>query len=86
VAGQHERQDRGAAVEGLDLGLLIDAEHDRGVGRVQIQPNDVSHLVDELRIGGQLERLCQMGLETEGPPDPADGRLAHPGGLGHPPG
>src|SRR5215216_3752465 len=36
-AGQH-RQDRRGAIEGLDLGLLIDAQHDRALGRVENRP------------------------------------------------
>jgi hypothetical protein len=35
----HQRQDRRRAVERLDLRLLIDTEHDRRIGRVEIQPD-----------------------------------------------
>lgn len=43
------RQDRLRALEGLDLGLFIDSEHDRvGWGR-HLQPDDIPDLVDELR-------------------------------------
>jgi hypothetical protein len=38
----------------LDLGLLIDAEHQGGFGRVQVEPDDVANLLDEL---GSLESL-----------------------------
>jgi hypothetical protein len=44
-AGQ-KRQDRGAAVEGLDQGLLVDAEHDRALGRIEVAADDVSDLLD----------------------------------------
>ena len=38
----------------LDLGLLVDAEHDRALGRVEIEPDDIADLVDELRVLGEL--------------------------------
>jgi hypothetical protein len=34
---RHERQHRGGAVERLDLRLLVHAQNDRGLGRVQVQ-------------------------------------------------
>src|ERR671915_439297 len=48
---RHQRQDRRRAIERLDLRLLVDAHDDRGVGRVEIEPDDVAHLVDEQRVG-----------------------------------
>jgi hypothetical protein len=48
-AGQH-RQDRRAAIQRLDLGLLIDTQHDRALGRVEVQTHDVADLVDELWV------------------------------------
>jgi hypothetical protein len=32
---------------GLDPGSFINAEHDRGVGWVDVEAEDVTHLVDE---------------------------------------
>ena len=46
----HHRQHRRRAVQRLDLALLVHAQHQRLLGRVQIQPDDVADLVDELRI------------------------------------
>ena len=80
-----KREHRRGAVEGLDLGLLVDAEHEGGIGRVDVEPDDVAHLVDEERVGRELEGVDQVGFEPEGPPDPADRRLAHPRRLGHGP-
>ena len=54
-------------------------------GGSEIEPDDVSHLVDELRIRRELERLDLMRLEREGPPDAADRALAHPGRRRHRP-
>ena len=61
----HQRQHWCGAVERLDLGLLIDAQHDRSLGRVEVPPDDVTHFVDEQRIQGELERLDLMRLERE---------------------
>jgi hypothetical protein len=75
----HERQHRRRAVERLDLRLLVDAHDDGGLGRVEVEPDDVAHLVDELGVGRELEGLALVRLEPEGPPDAADRALAHPG-------
>ena len=63
--GQH----RLGAVERLDLALLVDAEHQRAVRRVEIEADDVAHLVDELRVARQLEALDPVRLQAEGAPD-----------------
>src|SRR6476659_2252906 len=63
------RQQRLRAIESLYLALLIDADHQRLVGRIEIEPDDVAHLLDELWIGGELERLRTMRLQRERPPD-----------------
>jgi len=64
-ARQH-RQDRLEAVECLDLGLLVDAEHDGAFGGIEVQADDVTDLVDEEGVGRELERLGPVGLEPEG--------------------
>ena len=44
------------AVEGADLGLLIDGEDARRAGRrIDVESDDVAHLRRELRVVGQLE-------------------------------
>src|SRR5207244_10306929 len=68
LTGPH-RQDRLRAIERLDLTLLIGTQHQSALRRVQIQADDVAHLLDQLRIGGQLEALRAMWLETECAPD-----------------
>ena len=45
------RQQRLSAVERLDLRLFIDAQHQGAVGRVEVEPNDVAHLVHKQRVG-----------------------------------
>jgi len=62
---RQQRQHRRRTVERLDLRLLVDAEHRRRLGRVEVERDDVSDLVDELRIGGELERLRLVRLEPE---------------------
>ena len=71
------RQRRLGAVQRLDLGLLVHAQHDRLLRRVQVQPDDVDELLLEPRVVGELERLDPVRLQTRAPtrsaaPWPAD--------------
>jgi hypothetical protein len=72
-----ERQHRLGPVEGLDLGLLVDREDDRPLGRGEIEPDDVADLRLELRIGAELERLDPVRLQARLGPDLLDGRDRH---------
>ena len=63
------RQSRLGAVERLDLALLIDRQHQRLVRRVEVEADDVLHLVDEVRIPRQLEGLDQVRLQPVRLPD-----------------
>jgi hypothetical protein len=47
------------------LRLLVDAEHHRLVGRVEVQAHDVADLLDKKRIGRELERLLPVRLYRE---------------------
>jgi hypothetical protein len=71
LAGAHRQQWLGA-VERLDLALFVYAQHQRPVGRRQIELDDVAHLLDEQGIGRQLEGLAAMRLQREGLPDAVD--------------
>ena len=62
---QAHRQRRLRAIERLNLRLFIHAQHHRVVRRVEVQPDDVAHFLDEERIGGQLEGLRQVRLDPE---------------------
>ena len=64
------RQARLAAVECLDLALLVDRQHQGLVGRVEVKADDIHHLGGEVRIAGQLEAFDQMRLQLVRPPDP----------------
>ena len=77
LSGLHWQQG-GRAVQGLNLGLLVDAQHHGVVGWIHIQPDDVPYLVDEQRIGRQLERFAAVGAQSEGSPDAADGHSTQP--------
>jgi hypothetical protein len=47
------------------LALFVDTQHQRLVGRIEIQADDVAQLLDEERVGGQLEAVAAMRLEPE---------------------
>jgi len=64
-------QDRRGPVQGLDLALLVHAEHDRLLRRIQVKPDHVVDLGLELGIGRKLERLPPMRLQPI--PTPAPG-------------
>ena len=83
AAARLHRQARLRAVESLDLALLVHAQHHRLLRRVQVQPHDVGQLLDERRVGRQLERLDAVELQAVRVPDALDGRWAHAGRLGH---
>ncbi len=70
-------------VERLDLALLVHAQHERPIGRVEIKTDDVAHFVDEQRVGRELEGLGAVRLQTEGVPDAHHRRLRQATRLGH---
>jgi len=62
---------------------LIDAEHDRSLGRVQVEPDHIGQLLGEAGVVGELERPNPVGSEAVRVPDPLHGRRADALGLGH---
>jgi hypothetical protein len=67
-----DRQARLCAVERLELALFVDAE-DHGVRRrIDIEPDDVAQLVDELWILGELELANAVRLLSVRAPTAAD--------------
>src|SRR5215467_8594721 len=66
-------QDRLSAVQGLNLALLVNAEHQRMIGRVEIEAGNVSYLFHEERIVGELEGACTMGLNRKDLKQPVHG-------------
>src|SRR4029077_7764386 len=73
------------AIECLDLALLVHAQHQRLLRRVQIQPDDVRQLLGKQRIVGELERLDEVGFKAMCVPDPLHCGRAHALGFGHRP-
>ena len=59
-------------VEGLNLRLLIDRQHDRVVRRVQIEPHHIPYFFNEERIAGELEVLAPVGLNGKRSEDAMD--------------
>ena len=55
-----------AAWCGLDLGLLVHAQDQRPVRRVEVEPHNIPHLLDEEGVRRQLEGLGAVGLQREG--------------------
>ena len=77
-SAREHRQDRPGTVERLDLALLINAEHNGSLGRVEVQPADVVDLLDELRVGRELELLLAVRLQSERLPGTPDRVLGDP--------
>ncbi len=73
----HRHGGRGA-IQGLDLALLIDTEHDRVLQGIQVEPDDVGDLGDQFGIGGEFERLSTPGLDPMVAPHPGHGAVADP--------
>ncbi len=65
-----ERQHRTFAIQGLNMRLFIDAEHGSMRRRVQIQPDDISGLLLEVRIVRGHVALDPMGLQAVFAPHP----------------
>ena len=72
------RQHRHGPVQRLDLGLLVHAEHDRVLRRVQVQAHDVDDLPYQLGVGGEPERLRSPRLDPVGTPRLCDRVVADP--------
>jgi hypothetical protein len=49
----------------LNLALLIHAQNQRLVGRIEVKADDVAHLFDEERIGREFERLAAVRLQPK---------------------
>ena len=60
------------AIQSLDLAFLVGAEDQGFVRRIEVEPNHVRQLLDELRIAADLERAGLMRLESVSVPDPMD--------------
>jgi hypothetical protein len=70
---QSHRQHWLGAVKRLDLGLLIDGEHDRVIGSVQVKTHHIAYLFNEEGIAGQLEVLRAVRLDGKRSEDSVHG-------------
>jgi hypothetical protein len=77
-----QRQDRCGAIQRLDLGFLVDAQHDRALRWVQIKPDDVTDFRLKQRVGGELGRAPTPWLKAVATPGPCDRRVPDPQLLG----
>src|ERR1700747_2544604 len=57
------------AVEGLDLALFVNRQHDGMRRRIDIKPNDVSQLGDKARIARAFEGAQPVRLQFLPPPE-----------------
>ena len=66
------RRARLSAVKCLDLAFFVDRQHD-GVGwRIDIETNDITQFIDEVRIARELELSKAVRLQTMRSPDTPD--------------
>ena len=79
------RQPGLGALEGLDLGFLVDREHDRVRRRVHVEPDHVAQLGDERRVPGELEGAHPVRGEPVRLPDALHRAQGDAGRLGHHP-
>src|SRR5713226_3544115 len=77
------RQNRLHAIERLNLRLLVRAQHQSAVRRVEIEPHNIAHLLHQVRIGREFEGFAAMRTQPESAPDPAYRHPANSRPLGH---
>jgi len=58
-----------SAIQGLNLALLIGADYNAVLGRVQIQPDHVNQFLGKVGIITEFERAPQMRLQAGRTPD-----------------
>ena len=56
-------------IQRLDLALLVDREHDGVLGRIDVEPDNVTQLSHEVRVVRQLELPDLVRLKAMGAPD-----------------
>jgi hypothetical protein len=78
AAAPPQRQARLRAIESLDLALLVDAQHQGFVRGIQIEPQDVGQLLEEVLVAAELEGLDPMRLQVVALPDALHRGLAEP--------
>ncbi len=72
-------------IESLNLTFLVDTRNEGFLRRIEIQPNDVVELLDEVLVAADLEGLGEMGLEAVLFPDALNGHATDTLCFGHAP-
>ena len=67
----------------LALALLVDAQHENVLGRAHVQPDDIAQLLDEERVGRELEVLAPVRLQAKQLEVAMHARLGDAGLAGH---
>ena len=80
-----QRGCRSCPIEGLNLTLLVDAENQSLVGRVEVKPHHIVKLFAEVLVFAEFEGFDKMRLQVVSPPNTSHSRLAEPLRLGHAP-
>lgn len=70
-------QGRVQAFQGLDVGLLIETQHPTATGRVQIELDNLGHLLLKEGVGAGQEVAQTMGFEHQGGQNPLHGSGTH---------
>ena len=83
TASALQRQAGLGTIEGLNLALLVGAQHQRVLRRIEIQADDVFQFLDEGRIVADLESFHAMRFQPVGPPDAPNAGFADADGRGH---
>ena len=78
-----QRKPRLASIQGLDLRLLIDAQDDGVIWRIQIQAHDIHQLFFKMGIIADLETHDTVGFETILLPDATHRAFTHACGPCH---
>src|SRR6185436_16630397 len=78
-----QRQARLRAVKGLDLALLVDAQHQRPIWWAHIEANDIRDLLLEVRVVRYLEAAYEVRPEASLDPDALNACMADAHDLRH---
>ena len=81
-AGLH-RQAGLRPLQRLDLALFVDTEDQGLLGRIHVEPDDIGELLEEPRVGRQLERAQAVRLQPVRVPNPVNRRRAQSLRGGH---
>lgn len=83
AAARFQLQARLCSIQGLNLALLIDAQHERLVRWIEVQADDVDQFGNKLRIVADLKRRYTMRLQVMIFPNATHGGFADRLCLGH---